>query len=364
MQVVTLLEALKQFPDLELSALLLNRGRLSDELTRRGIQVAVCDESRLGIGQLLRAVTTHLQEVRPHILHSHRYKEHILGVFAGKLSYNPLRVQTYHGLEEKLPGWAGLKMNLYNGINVAVGKMTADRIVGVSSEITKILEGRYPSADVHCIRNGIDLARVVPTIERSAMRAQMGISPETFVVGTVGRLMPIKGFEYLIQAFAQLRRQDGLQDSILVIVGDGPLRTVLGQCAEALGVSHNVRFLGMQTDVHNIMNVFDVFALSSLHEGVPMVILEAMALGVSIVASHVGGIPEIVEDGKEAVLFPAKDPEALARAIAALAGSPELRAELIRAARSRVETQFSIQLTAAKMHKMYRSIYAAGDCCS
>lgn len=362
MQVVTLLGALKQLPDLELSALVLNRGRLSDELTLHGIPVTICDESRLGFIQLLRAVTTHLKEIRPHILHSHRYKEHILGAFAGRSSHNPLTVQTYHGLEENLPGWAGLKMNLYNGINVAVGKMAADGIVGVSSEITNILERRYPSADVCCIRNGIDLARVVPTVERSATRAQLGIAPDAFVVGAVGRLMPIKGFQYLIEAFAQLRKQHRLQESKLVIVGDGPLRAGLGQCVESHGLSHDVEFLGIRTDVYNVMNACDVFALSSLHEGVPMVLLEAMALGVPIVASHVGGIPEILEDSKEAVLVPAKDSEALARAIGVLAASSELRAELTRAARARVEIQFSIQLSAAKMHKMYRSLCAAGEC--
>jgi glycosyltransferase involved in cell wall biosynthesis len=363
-QVVTLLEALKQFPDLELSALLLNRGRLSDELIRCGIPVAVCDESRLGVVQLLRAVTSHMRRVRPHILHSHRYKEHILGAFAGKLSHNPLMIQTYHGLEENLPGWAGLKINLYKGLNVAVGKAMADGIVGVSSEITNILKRRYPSADVRCIRNGIDFARIVPTVERLAMRAQLGIGPDTFVVGTVGRLMPIKGFEQLIEAFARLRRQDGMQESKLVIVGDGPLRAVLGQCAETQEVSRSVMFLGMRTDVYNLMNAFDVFALSSLHEGVPMVLLEAMALGVPIVASHVGGIPEILGDSREAILVPPNEPQALARAIGVLAASSELRARLIRAARVRVGTQFSIQSSAVKMREMYRSLSNARECCS
>jgi glycosyltransferase involved in cell wall biosynthesis len=118
----------------------------------------------------------------------------------------------------------------------------------------------------------------------------------------------------------------------------------------------------MRTDVYNLMRVFDVFALSSLHEGVPMVLLEAMALGIPIVASHVGGIPEILEDSREAVLVPAKDPEALARAIGVVAGSSELRAELIRAARVRVETQFSIKASATSMREMYRSLIGRGDC--
>lgn len=363
-QVVTLLGALKQFSDLELSALVLNRGRLSEELSRRGIPVTVCEESRLGIVPLLRAVTTHLRASSPHILHSHRYKEHILGAFAGKLSHNPLVVQTYHGLEENLPGWAGLKLKLYNGINVAVGKMTADGIIGVSSEITNVLARRYSSADVRCIRNGIDQADVVSTRERHAMRAQLGIAPDTFVVGTVGRLMPIKGVEYLIEAFSRFRQQHGRQESKLVIVGDGPLRAVLEQCAKDYGVVHDVMFLGMRTDVYNLMRAFDVFALSSLHEGVPMVLLEAMALGVPIIASHVGGIPEILEDGRDALLVPAKDPDALARAIGEYAASSELRAKLIRSAQGRVATEFSIQSSAMKMHELYRSLRDARKFCS
>jgi glycosyltransferase involved in cell wall biosynthesis len=355
-QVATLLGALKQFPDLDLSALLLNTGRLSDELTRRGIPVAICDESRMGVVQLFRAVTAHIRRIQPHILHSHRYKENILGAFAGRPSSRVLRVHTYHGLEERLSGWPGFKMNLYSGMNRAVGKMTADGIVGVSSEITSVLASRYPSADVRCIRNGIDLARVVPAVGRSDMRAQFGIPSDTFVVGTVGRLVPIKGLEYLIDAFGRFRRQPGRAGSKLLIVGDGPLRAELGRYADGHGLSPSVDFLGMRTDVYDMMGAFDVFALSSLHEGVPMVLLEAMALGVPIVASRVGGIPEIVEDKKEAVLVPAKDAEALASAIGMIAGSSERRAELTRAARERVKTQFSIQSSATQMREMYRSL--------
>jgi glycosyltransferase involved in cell wall biosynthesis len=106
------------------------------------------------------------------------------------------------------------------------------------------------------------------------------------------------------------------------------------------------------------MGAFDVFALSSLHEGVPMALLEAMALGIPIVASRVGGIPEILEDKKEAVLVPAQDAEALASAIGMIAGSSERRAELTRAARERVKARFSIQSSATQMREMYRSLSA------
>jgi L-malate glycosyltransferase len=361
-QVAMLLGALKQFRDLDLSALLLNSGRLADELALQGIPVTVLEESCLGIVQLLRAVTRHLEAIRPHILHSHGYKGHILGALAGRLSHKPLTVQTYHGLKENLAGWAGLKMSLYDGVNAALARVTADGMVGVSSEITSTLEERYPSADVRCIRNGIDLTRVVPTAERSAMRARLAIAPDTFVVGTVGRLMPIKGLGYLIEAFAQFRRQQGSQEGKLVIVGDGPLRAELERCAESHRLSSDVIFLGTRTDVYDLMGTLDVFVLSSLHEGVPMVVLEAMALGIPIVASHVGGIPEVLENCKEAVLIPAKDPGALAKALGLIAGSPELRIQLVRAARGRVETQFSIQSSAVKMHEMYGSLCSTKGC--
>ena len=359
-QITALMGALRSFPDLDLSAVLLNRGRLSDELTLRGIPVTIYDESRLRFGRLLMAMTRHLRECGTQIVHSHRYKEHILGALAAKLFTNTLTVQTYHGLEENLAGWASVKLNAYAAINVALGKMTANGVVGVSSEITRILQRRYPSADVRCIRNAVDLAAVVPTAERMAMRAQLGVVPSTMVVGTVARLMPIKGIEYLIEAFAKLRQRRVKEGAKLVIVGDGPLRAGLEQCVVRRGISGDVQFLGGRTDTYNLMNAFDVFVLPSLHEGVPMALLEAMALGVPVVASRVGGIPEVVEDGKEALLVPPSNSEALAIALDSLASSLERRSSLAQAALARARVQFSIQSSAAKTREIYLSLHATG----
>ena len=107
-----LLGALKQFPDLKLSALLLNHGRLADELALLGIPLTVCEESRLGSPRLLLSVTRRLKEIQPLILHTHGYKEHLLSAAAGSLGRSPKLVQTYHGIMENLRGWAGIKMKL------------------------------------------------------------------------------------------------------------------------------------------------------------------------------------------------------------------------------------------------------------
>jgi L-malate glycosyltransferase len=356
-QVAALLGALRAFPELELSAVLLNRGRLHDELAGLGIPVAVCDESRAGIMRLFLETRRRLREFRPEILHTHGYKENVLGAAAGRASSRPKLVQTYHGIQENLTGWAGARMRLYDRLNSVVGRMAGDGFIGVSSEIAQILRERYPEKDVRCIRNGIDVARVAPSRARNAVRDRIGVAREAFVVGTVGRLMPIKAFDRLIAALAQLLRDRAGLNARLVIVGDGPLRRELEACAARLGVSRETTFLGARGDVYDLMAAFDVFALPSLHEGVPMVILEAMAIGVPIVASRVGGIPEILEDGRDALLVEAAAPGALAHAIGRLAADPSLRAALARSARHQAEARFSITATAASVVELYRSLF-------
>jgi L-malate glycosyltransferase len=355
-QVASLLSALRAQPGLELSAVLLNRGRLHDELAQLGIPVAVCDESHAGLARLFLAARRRLAEVRPQILHTHGYKETVLGAAAGRASSRPKLVQTYHGIQENLTGWAGAKMRLYDRLNSFVGRVAGDAFIGVSSEIAQILRERYPGKDVRCIRNGIDVGCVAPSRARDTIRERIGIARDAFVVGTVGRLMPVKAFDRLIAALAQLRRDRAGLDAQLVIVGDGPLRSELEACAAWLGVSRETTFLGARADVYDLMAAFDVFALTSLHEGIPMVILEAMAVGVPIVASRVGGIPEILTNEEHALLVRAGDASALADAMGRIADSPGLAAHLVHSARARVDSEFSILQTSRQVHALYRTI--------
>lgn len=354
-QIATLLRALKADPAFDLSAVVLNKGRLAEELTAAGISVMVYDESE-GTAKILRSLVSYLNRHRPAILHSHRYKEHILGAFASKLSHNPIVVQTYHGLEEHLRGWAALKMSVYTRLNTISGNMAAQGFIGVSGEIAGVLQRRYQSGMVRCIRNGIDLTHVKATKSHAEVREQLGIPAEAFVLGTVCRLTPVKGIEYLIRAWAITSKSYGYQQGRLVIVGDGPLRPILEDLAREVGIADDTLFLGTRTDVYDLMAAFDALAMPSLHEGIPMVLLEAMAMAVPIIASRVGGIPEILDDGQEALLVPAQNADALSLAIDALAQDVELRDQLRKAARARVESQFSINSTAAMTGDLYWTI--------
>ena len=353
-QIATLLRALKADQRFDLSAIVLNKGRLAEELAAAGISVTVYDES-VGLWTTLRSLASHLRRRRPDIVHSHRYKEHILGAFAAKLSHNSLVVQTYHGLEEHLHGWAARKMRAYSTLNTIVGQIAAQGFVGVSEEIAAILRRRYTAGKVRCIRNGIDLTRVKATSSGTCLRNQLGIASSAFVIGSVGRLTPVKGIEYLIRAVSKNRRS---QERKLIIVGDGPLRPALEELAREVGVAGSVLFLGARNDVYDLMGVFDVLALPSLHEGVPMVLLEAMAMAMPIIASRVGGIPEIVDDGQDALLVQARDIDVLADAIETIANDELLRNRLRKSARARVESQFAIEQTAALTGDFYCELMA------
>ncbi|MGQ0554967.1 MAG: glycosyltransferase [Nitrospiraceae bacterium] len=348
-QIATLLRALKADQRFDLSVIVLNKGRLAEELAAAGISVTVYDESA-GVWTTLRSLVSHLRRCHPDIVHSHRYKEHILGAFAAKLSHNSRVVQTYHGLDEHLHGWAAVKMRAYTTLNTIVGKVAAHGFVGVSEEIAGILRCRYARGKVSCIRNGVDLTRVKITSSGAHLRKQLGISFSEFVIGSVGRLTQVKGLEYLIRAVAKNR---GSQERKLVIVGDGPLRPALEGLAREVGVSENVLFLGARNDVYDLMGVFDVLALPSLHEGVPMVLLEAMAMAVPIIASRVGGIPEIFDDEQGALLVQARDVDVLADAIETMVNDEVLRNRLRKAARARVESHFSIERTAVLTGNLY-----------
>jgi len=145
----------------------------------------------------------------------------------------------------------------------------------------------------------------------------------------------------------------------LFIVGDGPLRSTLESLARELAIDRQTLFLGMRDDVYDLMNLFDIYALPSLHEGIPMALLEAMALGRPVVASRVGGIPEVVTDGAEGKLVPAQEVAALTQALKTLALSPPLREQMGESARARVARCCENKQTAARVRDLYWSLASA-----
>lgn len=361
MQIASLFKALKGIQGLELSAVLLNKGKLLDELSSIGVAVTLFDEAHLTTRALFGALRAHVKRERPNILHSHRYKEHVLSAFAAKLSHNPYLVQTYHGLEENLSGIAALKMRVNMSLGYLAGRLCASRIIAVSDEIRATLQARFGGDLVCRIHNGIDVERVVPQASKDMVRQKLDIPATAHLIGAVGRLSPIKGLEFLIQALGRLVVERRETSHYLMLVGDGPLRSSLEQLAQEERVADHVRFLGMRTDVYDLLSSCDVFCLPSLHEGIPTVLLEAMALKVPLVASRVGGVPEVVTHGREGWLVESRDSKGLVEAIQALRSHPAQTEAMVGAARAKVESSFSIRYTARAVLHEYGTLIGTSE---
>lgn len=202
---------------------------------------------------------------------------------------------------------------------------------------------------VNQIYNGVDIQIFCPGKEGGKIRSELGIPEKSFVAGVVGRLVPIKNHVTLFKAFAEVKRL--CPDTKLLVVGDGPERDHL----KHLGYE-NVIFLGNRTDIPDILQAIDVFVLPSLNEGISNTILEAMASGLPVVVTKVGGNPELVEDGTTGILVPSKDSSAMASALISYLHNPALRFSHGEAGRRRVIEAFSIENMVRGYETVYRRV--------
>ena len=291
----------------------------------------------------LRAVLTRL---RPDIVHTHGYRPDVQ-VGAVARSLNLATVSTVHGFVGG--DWKNRFYEFLQG--------RAIRGYGAVVAVSRPMMGRLEAAGVparalHCVPNA--WAEPVPPLSREQARAVLGLPPEAFVVGWVGRLSREKGADVLIEA-ARLLSDLPITFSIL---GDGAERAALEAEAAALGLSARVRWHGVVPDASRLYPAFDVFALSSRTEGTPMALFEAMASGVPIVATRVGGVPDVVSD-REASLVPAEDPPLFAQALRRLYAAADEGRALATAARRRLETQFALEPWVMRYDVLYRALIGA-----
>jgi glycosyltransferase involved in cell wall biosynthesis len=227
------------------------------------------------------------------------------------------------------------------------------RVVGVSAPTSEALHRyeRIPRRKLVTVPNGIDRSRYTVALDRGQVRRALGIAPEAPVIALAARLTEQKGLQYLLRALpAVIVRHP---DVVLLVAGDGPLRPALEALAAELGVAPHVRFLGMRDDIAALLRASDVYALPSVWEGLPMAVLEAMAAGLPVVGSDVGGVGTAVEHQVTGLLVPKRDPARLAEALVAVLGDRVLRRRLGDEARRVFERRF----TAEAMARAYEALY-------
>ena len=320
------------------------RGAWAAELDALGIPVVTLGRQPGFHPELAQKIAAILREHRIDVVHCHHYTPYVYGLMASLLT-NVKLVFTEHGrLSDARPS---RKRQLVN----PVLSILPGRIFAVSADLKQHMTAEgFPARCIEVIYNGIDPGPRVGDQQARAARAVLGIPQHAFVVGTAGRLDPVKNLGLLLQAHAQLRER--VADAHLVIVGDGPERASLEQRAAALGITPSVTFAGYRADVRTLMPAFNVYVNCSTYEGVSLTILEAMAAALPVVATAVGGNPEVVIDQETGYLVPSQA-GAIADAVARLAHQPRLRRQLGDAARFRVRRHFSI----ARMVDQYAAIY-------
>ncbi|MBY0496299.1 MAG: glycosyltransferase [Cyanobacteria bacterium] len=286
-----------------------------------------------------------IKERRIDVLHCHHYSPYVYGLLASLLKPSVKLVFTEHGkLSDAGPS---RKRRLVNPIL----SRWPGYLCAVSSDLKQhMVDEGFPSRRLCVLYNGIDPGERPTAQQRHSARVALGVPDEAFVVGTVGRLDPVKNLPLLLRAHVLAVAAN--PNVRTVIVGDGPERAGLEAKAAELGIERSLIFSGYRQDVRFLMSGFDVFVNCSSYEGVSLTILEAMASTLPVVATPVGGNPEVVVDQETGLLVPAM-PRTLADAMAALAKSPRRRQDMGNAGRWRVIRHFSI----ARMVDDYASAY-------
>jgi glycosyltransferase involved in cell wall biosynthesis len=320
-------------------------GVLADELLAEGYRVAVVPAPGLRSNARAPHLESWLQTIRPDVVHVHS------GVWlkaarAARHAGASRVVHTLHGVFEREPWYAGT-------VRRWAARHT-DGIVAVSESLRDYLirDVKVDRAKVRVIVNGVNTARFRPGPRTGALRRPLRIDDGRLVIGNVARLDPIKNHALLLEAFALVRAQ--VPEATLVLVGEGPLREELESHARALELYQHVHFPGTLDDVAAAYRDFDLFVLPSRIEGTSMSILEAMASGVAVITTAVGGSPELLAQGRCGMLVPPDDPAALATAMIAALRDGARRRRLAAMAREHVTARYGEDMMLREYEALYR----------
>jgi len=299
---------------------------------------------------LLVRAARQLRQENVQIVHCYLSVANVVGALAATLARVPILLVSKRSLDQyqrRAEMWGHRAVN-----------RRADRVLANAHAVKRFVarEERCPPAKIVVIPNGIndDFAMGGSNGHRSHQRAALGLDPGDPVVGTLGRLVWKKGHEYFLNAAAAVMRQ--IPQATFVLIGDGPLRQTLEQQAAALGIGSRVKFLGQRTNSPAMLAMLDVFVLPSVIEGMPNVVLEALALAKPVVVTDVGGNPEIVTDGETGLVVPARQPAPMANRIVRLLRDDKLACRLGAAGQSFVGQHFRFRNTLDAMENLYEQL--------
>jgi len=346
--IYNLLYALKDEPDLKIVALSLNEGTLSDKLKEAGIETYIIPEKVTSFTKIIFLAYKLLKGQKIDIIHSHRYKENLLALTLCKIMNIKKNIVTLHGLPETSVNGPqkGNPVKLKTKLNYLILKWYFTNIVAVSQEMKNTLCMKYffNADQIVVIYNGI------PISDRQNDNLVYR-NKEYLHIGTVGRMVPVKDFNLFLEIAAELKKvTDRVRFSIL---GDGPLKARLLERAKELKIEDDVEFLTPRPDPYPYYHRLDLYLNTSLHEGIPLSILEAMSCAKAVVAPNVGGIPEIISHGMEGYLVEGRGPGLFSALCSELINDKWKRNEMGKKGMKKIMKLFSDTKMANQYHNLY-----------
>lgn len=313
-------------------------------LDSAGVRTMVLDRRSRWETYKMAEVVRMLRRERVHVLHTHLFGSNTWGRLLGRLARVPVIIAHEH--------WSSRGRN-----EIWMDRLMyrlSDRILVTSEASKQIVMNRehIPARYLSVVYNGVDISKFAARDDRAAVREELGVPADAVLIGAVGRLTADKGGQdVLIRAVGEVRKT--CPQVRLVMVGDGPLRPGLEQLTAQLGLGETVNFAGLRSDVPRLLGALDVFVLPSEREALPVAVLEAMAAGLPVVATRVGGLPEVVEDGETGFLVPPGDVAAMQAVLEKLAGDPALAARLGASGQAHVQAHFTVQQMVHQVERLY-----------
>ncbi len=335
-------------------------GNMIDLAHRKGIEPPIMSHLRRDVS-ICRDVAAVVQlyllikKHSPHIVHAHTTKAGTLGRIAAWLAGVPVIVFTLHG--SYFYGYfSRAKTRMFTCIERLLS-LVSDRIIAVSDqERREIIEQKIGTEDkVIKIPLGLELDDLFTCDpKKGILRSELGIEPGRKLIGIVARLVPIKGHRFFLDA-ARLVLQS-CPDLLFLIIGDGELRQELEEYASSLGIAENIVFLGFRRDLPTIYADLDIVALSSLNEGLPVSVIEAMAAAKPIVATCVGGVPELLDEGRHGIIVPPSNSEKLANGILEILDNPEMGGRMGELGRKAAMERYTIDTLVENITDLYQQL--------
>jgi glycosyltransferase involved in cell wall biosynthesis len=342
-----LLAHLNREPGVEILAVLLNAGRLAEELANAGVPTCILDESRVSFPTIVRDAAQSVRNWAPHILHSHRYKENLLAFLVSlALRDKAVLVSTQHGMPELYGGRHGLLRQMKLRANNLLLVSRFDKTVAVSDDLKRSLVRDYsfPERRLETIRNGI----VIPE-PRNRTRGKLDL-----VIGSAGRFVAVKDYPLMVEVAKEVISNNS--NVRFEFAGDGPMLRDIQLLINRNGLQDRIALKGFVSDLSTFYGGLDLFLNTSMHEGIPMSVLEAMAFGVPPVVPRVGGLQEIIEDSKDGYLVGKRSPVEFADKCLALCKDETLRRSVAQAARAKIISGFSVERMVRSYLNMYKRI--------